>query len=228
MDNTSPTEATLQKLIAQQNSNDQLMQTVQDFKREPLDAATKYVAAPFIIGTAIATGSNIIKYMADQVIGLFSWAKNSIIRYDYTPEQAAPELLTIETAHKEGLSEVVEVATTKHLINTLNSLSGHNKLFSGDPHIEQHAKFLAPYTPEYVKFLLCINRYHKYADLRSSVPEDKEFHPDFGACKPPYEIEKYLINHPEKTRLAEFIKRLTTQKNTNEQQEHSISADSHS
>jgi hypothetical protein len=228
MDNISSNEPTLQKLIVQQNSKDQLMQTVQDFKSEPLDAATKYVAAPFIIGTAIATGSHIIKYMTDQVIGLFSWAKNSIIRYDYTPEQAAPELLAIETAHKEGLTEVVEVATTKHFINTLNSISGHKRLAAGDPHIEQHAKILAPYTPEYVKFLLCINRYHKYADLISSVPEDKELHPDFGACKPPYEIEKYLINHPEKTRLAEFIKRLTTQKNTNEQQERLIPADSQS
>lgn len=187
-----------------------LSDKTKDFGVSTLSTTVNVIATPIIVGT----GMKLTEYTVNQLVNIFSWLKNSVICYNYTPEEAKPELLTIVTAYKEGSSDIVDIATTKHLIHLLNSLYGRHKLLAGDPLIEQHAKILQDLVPDYAKFLLCIKRYHAYRDLTSGFTEDKEFHPDFGICKPPYAIEKYLMYYPERKRLAEFIKNLSAQENS--------------
>ncbi|MCL4229736.1 hypothetical protein KJZ61_03570 [Candidatus Dependentiae bacterium] len=137
-----------------------------------------------------------------------------VICYNYTPEEAKRELVAIQTADRLNVHEKKEVAIAAHFINTFNSLSGRHKMISGDPRLEQHAAILENIDHDYAKFLLCINRHHNQKHLVAMMTQ-ADNDPEYGPCRPPYNVIKYLENNPHRERIKKYLQGLSPEEHTN-------------
>ncbi|GEM_PF-3765323 len=180
--------------------------TLTDAYTEPAGAILYHLGIP----VAIKLGELGIQ----GIVSLIVKTKDVVICYNYTPEEAKRELIAIQTADRLNVHEEKEVAVAAHFINAFNSLSGRNKMLGGDPKLEQHAAVLEKIDPDYAKFLLCINRHHNQKHLVAIVSQaDRD--PEYGPCRPPYSVTKYLENNSNGKRIKKYLQGLSPKEHVN-------------